>query len=47
LEYVSLIKPKSVLAGLGEVLTESQKDWARAKLIVELKGLIQRQIDLL
>ena len=24
----------------------SQKDWAKAKLIEELKGLIQRQIDL-
>jgi predicted nucleotidyltransferase component of viral defense system len=47
LKYVSSIKLKSVLSGLGEVLTESQKDWAKVKLVVELKGLIQRQIDLL
>ena len=47
LEFVSNINPKNVLAGLGEVLTESQKDWAKSKLIEETKGLIQRQIDLL
>jgi len=47
LGFVSKIKPSSVLAGLGEVLTDSQKDWAKAKLIEELKGLIQRQIDFL
>lgn len=47
LNFVSRIRPDSVLGGLGEVLTESQKDWVKAKLIVELKGLIQRQIDLL
>jgi hypothetical protein len=35
------------LSGLGEVLTDSQKDWAKAKLIIEIKGLISRQIDLL
>jgi predicted nucleotidyltransferase component of viral defense system len=47
LGFISTIKPNSVLSGLGEVLTESQKDWAKVKLIMELKGLIQRQIDLL
>jgi len=47
LEYISVIKPNTVLSGLGEILTESQKDWAKAKLIIELNGLIQRQIDLL
>lgn len=47
LSYVSKIKTNNVMGGLGEVLTESQKDWVKAKLIVELKGLIQRQIDLL
>ncbi|MFA6368873.1 MAG: nucleotidyl transferase AbiEii/AbiGii toxin family protein [Candidatus Shapirobacteria bacterium] len=46
LEFLSKINPTSVLAGLGEVLTGSQKDWAKAKLISELKGLVQRQIDL-
>jgi len=47
LNFVSKIRPDSVLGGLGEVLTESQKDWAKSKLIEELKSLIQRQIDLL
>jgi predicted nucleotidyltransferase component of viral defense system len=46
LEYVSSIKQINILAGLGEILTESQKDWAKAKLIDELKDLIQRQIDM-
>ena len=47
LKFVSKIKPDSVLGGLGEVLTKSQKDWAKTKLVEESKGLIQRQIDLL
>lgn len=47
LKFVSKIKPDSVLGGLGEVLSESQKVWAKTKLIEELQGLIQRQIDLL
>ncbi|MEI7604039.1 MAG: nucleotidyl transferase AbiEii/AbiGii toxin family protein [bacterium] len=46
-DFVSKIDPKSVLSGLGEVLDENQKDWAKAKLIDELKGLIQRQIDII
>jgi len=47
LDFVGKIKPSSVLGGLGEVLNESQKVWAKTKLIEELEGLIQRQIDLL
>ena len=47
LGFLNKINPGNVLAGLGEVLTDSQKDWVKAKLIFELKGLIQRQIDLL
>jgi len=47
LNFVSKIKKDSVLRGLGEVLSESQKVWAKTKLIEELQGLIQRQIDLL
>lgn len=47
LNFVSKIRQDGVLGGLGEVLTESQKDWAKSKLIEELKSLIQRQIDLL
>ena len=46
LEVVEKINPSSILSGLGEVLTDSQKDRVKAKLLVELKGLIQRQIDL-
>jgi len=45
LGFTSRIKPDSVLAGLGELLTPAQKDWAKTKLISELTGLIQRQID--
>lgn len=47
LDFVSKVKSENILAGLGEVLTKSQKDWVKAKLVDELKGLIQRQIDLL
>lgn len=43
--FVGKVKPNSVLGGLGEVLTESQKVWAKTNLIKELQGLIQRQID--
>jgi predicted nucleotidyltransferase component of viral defense system len=46
LKLVNKINPHNILDGLGEVLTDSQKDWAKAKLLIELKGLIQRQIDL-
>ncbi len=44
LDSVEKINPKKILEGLGEVLTDPQKDWAKAKLLVELKGLIERQI---
>ena len=47
LKFVKKIKEKDILNGLGELLTESQKDWARAKLKSELVGLIQRNIDLM
>ena len=47
LKFVDKIDPKSVLSGLGEILSNSQKNWAKAKLIAELKGLIQKQIDIM
>jgi len=47
LGFINSIKPDSVLTGLGELLTPSQKVWAKTKLIEELRGLIQRQIELL
>lgn len=46
LKNIEKINPKNILEGLGEVLTDAQKDWAKAKLLVELKGLIERQINL-
>lgn len=51
--YVSLLKfvsgrdKKKILVGLGEVLTQSQKDWVKAKLIEELEGLIKKTIHFL
>lgn len=45
LKFVNKIDSRSVLSGLGEILSDSRKDWAKAKLLDELKGLIQRQID--
>jgi len=47
LAMVEKIENKNILDGLGELLTEAQKDWARAKLKEELIGLIQRNIDLM
>lgn len=46
LNFVSNINSKKILTGLGEVLTESQKDWAKVKLIAELQGLIKRTLSL-
>lgn len=46
LKFVSRVDSKNILAGLGEVLTEPQKDWVKAKLIVELEGLIEKMIYL-
>lgn len=45
LHFVSKSNPKNILAGLGEVLTQPQKDWVKAKLKEELEGLIQKMID--
>lgn len=47
LTKVEEVDPQYILNGLGELLTESQKDWARAKLKIELMGLIERTIDLM
>lgn len=46
-EFINLIDPKSILNGLGEVLDDQQKDWVKAKLVEESKGLIRRQMDLI
>jgi predicted nucleotidyltransferase component of viral defense system len=42
---VQKISSTNLLNGLGELLTEPQKDWARAKLIPELVGLIERNMQ--
>lgn len=47
LDLVSKINSKKILEGLGEVLSDPQKNWAKARLLIELKGLIQRQMDLI
>lgn len=47
LNLISKVNSKKILVGLGEVLTEPQKDWVKAKLIIELKGLIKKMIDFL
>lgn len=47
LEYVRKINPKQILSGLGELLSESQKQRMKTKLLGELEGLIRRQIDML
>lgn len=44
---VKKIERKAILNGLGELLSESQKDWAKAKLLDELIGLIERNRDLM
>lgn len=46
LEFLSMVNNDRILEGLGEVLTEAQKDWAKARLLTELRGLIEKQRDL-
>jgi hypothetical protein len=36
---------RDILVGLGELLTESQKDWARAKLKEETIFLLKAKLD--
>lgn len=45
LTFIDSVNPNKILEGLGEVLTDPQKDWVKAKLLVELKDLIKRQIE--
>lgn len=46
LKLVTNTNGNNILEGLGEVLSDPQKDRVKAKLLTELAGLIQRQIDL-
>lgn len=45
LKLVTNTNGNNILEGLGEVLSDPQKDRVKAKLLTELAGLIQRQID--
>lgn len=47
LEVVAKIERKNILNGLGELLSEPQKDWSRAMLIDELCELIKKTRDLI
>lgn len=47
LKKLNKINPKNILTGLGEVLSESQKIWAKSELIPEVKELIKKQLDLI
>lgn len=44
-EQLEKMNNKNILVGLGELLTESQKDWARAKLRTETIFLLKLQIE--
>ncbi len=46
LNFIEHVNASTILSGLGEILDEKQKIWVKSKLIKELKGLVQRQIDL-
>ena len=46
LKFLETVSNKRILNGIGELLTESQKNWVRSSLLIELKDLIRRQIDL-
>lgn len=43
-QRISQKRPESILAGMGELLTEKQKIWAKENLVKELKQLIKIQI---
>lgn len=45
LDFVNRVDGRQILSGLGELLSEPQKQWVKAKLLNELQGLIKRQID--
>lgn len=47
LSAIRKVDRKYILNGLGELLSESQKDWVRAKLLDELVGLVERSRDLM
>ncbi len=45
LMFLAEIDNKNIVSGLGEVLTEPQKDWVKVKLLEELIQLVERVRD--
>lgn len=45
IEHIENISARNLLVGLGESLTDSQKDWARAKLKSEVVFLLKARIE--
>jgi hypothetical protein len=45
IEQLEKMNNRNILEGLGEFLTESQKDWARAKLRTETIFLLQARLE--
>ena len=45
IELLEKMNNRNILDGLGEFLTESQKDWARAKLRVETTFLLKARLE--
>lgn len=46
LEHLQKVNNRKILEGMGELLTQRQKDWVKAKLLIELKGLVKLQTDI-
>lgn len=45
LTHLNKVSDKKILGGMGELLSKSQKDWVKEKLLPELKGLVKLQIE--
>lgn len=45
LSHLEKVDNRRILQGMGEVLTKSQKDWVKAKLLNELKMFVKLQLD--
>lgn len=46
LKFLESMSSRNLLEGLGELVNEKQKYWVKNKMLGELKGLIQRQLEL-
>lgn len=45
IEVMEVSDNRDILAGMGELLTEKQKDWARAKLRTETIFLLKARLE--